>query len=90
MLTLEHKCPPASTSPDPLSNNKFRPLTCTWTGGLVCDEPFCEVVSVSLHMSVITQNGESALMMAARRWGRTKVVSLLLEAGANVHLQNKV
>ena len=89
MLTLEHKGPPAPTSPDPLSNNKFRPLTCTWTGGLVCDEPFCEVISVSLHMSVITQDGESALMMAARK-GRTKVVSLLLKAGANVHLQNKV
>ena len=92
MLTLEHKGPPASTSPDPLSNNKFRPLTCTWTGGLVCDEPFCEVISVSLHMSVITQNGDSALMMAARarRWGMTEVVPLLLKAGANTDLQNKV
>ena len=88
MLTLEHKGPPASTSPDPLSN-KFRPLTCTWTGGLVCDEPFCEVISVSLHMSVITQDGESALMMAVRE-GRTEVVSLLLEAGANTDIQNKV
>ena len=90
MLTLEHKGPPASTSPDPLSNNKFRPLTCMWTGGLVCDEPFCEVISVSLHMSVITQDGDSALMMAARRWGETEVISLLLKAGANVQLQNKV
>ena len=44
---------------------------------------------VSLHMSVITQDGDSALMMAARK-GRTKVVSLLLEAGANTDLQNKV
>ena len=44
---------------------------------------------VSLHMSVITQNGTSALMMAAR-WGRTEVVSLLLEAGANIHIQNEV
>ena len=44
---------------------------------------------VSLHMSVLTQNGDSALMMAARE-GRTEVVSLLLEAGANIHLQNKV
>ena len=52
-------------------------------------KPFCEVISVSLHMSVITQNGESALMMAAL-WGRTEVVSLLLKAGANVQLQNKV
>ena len=89
MLTLEHKGPPASTSPHPLSNNKFRPLTCTWTCGLVCDEPFCEVISVSLHLSVITQDGESALMMAARK-GKTEVVSLLLKAGANTDLQNKV
>ena len=57
--------------------------------GLVCDEPFCEVISVSLHMSVITQDGNSSLMMAARK-GRTKVVSLLLKAGANTDLQNKV
>ena len=89
MLTLEHKGPPASTSPDPLSNNKFRLLTCTQTGGLVCDEPFCEFISVSLHMSVITQGRESALMMATRK-GRTEVVSLLLNAGANLNLQNVV
>ena len=44
---------------------------------------------VSLHMSVITQNGNSALMMAARK-GRTEVVSLLLKAGANIHIQNNV
>ena len=50
---------------------------------------FCEVISVSLHMSVITQYGDSALIKAVRE-GRTEVVSLLLEAGANVHLQNKV
>ena len=89
MLTLEHKGPPASTSPDTLSNNKFRPLTCIWTGGLACDEPFCEVISVSLHISVITQDRESALMMAVR-WGRTEVVSLLLKAGANIDLQDEV
>ena len=89
MLTLEHKGPPASTSPDPLSNNKFRPLTCTWTDGLVCDEPFREIISVSQHMSVITQDGDSALMKAAQG-DRTEIVSLLLKAGANVHLQNKV
>ena len=40
-------------------------------------------------MFVITQNGESALMEAASE-GRTEVVSLLLEAGANIDLQNKV
>ena len=67
---------------------KNRPVP-TWTGGLVCDEPFCEVISVSLHMSVISQDGDSALMMAARE-SKTEVVSLLLEAGANTDLQNKV
>ena len=41
-------------------------------------------------MSVITQwDGDSALMMAVRE-GRTEVVPLLLEAGANTDLQNKV
>ena len=49
----------------------------------------CEFISVSLHMSVITQDGNSALMEAASE-GRTEVVSLLLEAGANIQLQNKV
>ena len=44
---------------------------------------------VSLHLSVITQGGDSALMMAVRE-GRTEVVSLLLEAGADIHLQNEV
>ena len=71
------------TRTEPLSH----PHTCN--DGLVCDEPFCEVISVSLHMSVITQYGNSALMMAARE-GKTEVVSLLLEAGANIHLQNEV
>ena len=46
--------------------------------------------SVSHYTSVITQNGNSALMMAARRWGRTEVVSLLLKAGANTDLHNEV
>ena len=56
----------------------------------VLGEPFCEVISVSLHMSVITQwQGYSALMMAVRE-GRTEVVSLLLEAGANTDLQDEV
>ena len=40
-------------------------------------------------MSVITQYENSALMVAARD-GRTEVVSLLLEAGANIDLQNEV
>ena len=42
-----------------------------------------------LRMSVITQNKDTALMMASRE-GRIEVVSLLLEAGANTDLQNKV
>ena len=40
-------------------------------------------------MSVITQDGNSALIIAVRE-GRTEVVSLLLEAGANIDVQNKV
>ena len=58
--------------------------------GLVCDEPFCKVISVSLHMSVITQDGYSALMVAIKGWGRTEVIPLLLNAGANTDLRNKV
>ena len=38
-------------------------------------------------MSVITQEGYSVLMMAASD-GRTEVVSLLLDSGANTDLQN--
>ena len=38
---------------------------------------------------IITQNRDTALMIAVRE-GRTEVVSLLLEAGANIHLRNKV
>ena len=55
----------------------------------MCDEPFCEVISVSLHMSIITQYADSALMEAAK-WGSAEVVPLLLEAGANTDLQNEV
>ena len=36
-----------------------------------------------------TQDGDSALTMATRQ-GMTEVVSLLLKAGANTDLQNKV
>ena len=50
---------------------------------------FCEVISVSLHMSVITQDGDSALILAVSE-GMTEVVSLLLKAGANIDLQNEV
>ena len=49
----------------------------------------CEIMHVQ-RLCLDTQwSGVSALMMAARE-GRTKVVSLLLEAGANTDLQNKV
>ena len=40
-------------------------------------------------MSVITQDGYSALMEAAY-WGRTKVVVELVKAGALLDLQNAV
>ena len=40
-------------------------------------------------MSVITQYGDFALIEAVRE-GRTEVVLLLLESGANTNLQNKV
>ena len=55
----------------------------------MCNEPSLPVISVSLHMSVITQRGESALMKAVRS-GRTEVVSLLVKAGAALDLKNMV
>ena len=42
-----------------------------------------------LHMSVMTQNGYSALMVAAME-GKTEVVVELVKAGANVDMQNNV
>ena len=47
------------------------------------------IVSVILHMSVITQNGDSALIKAAY-WGQTEIVAELVEAGADLNLQNMV
>ena len=44
---------------------------------------------VILHMSVITQGGESALMLAARG-GETESIVELVKAGANVDMQNTV
>ena len=44
---------------------------------------------VILHMSVITQDGWSALMLAAMM-GDTEAVVELVKAGANVDMQNKV
>ena len=55
----------------------------------MCNEPPLPVISVSLHMSVITQDGESALMLAFSE-GKTEVVSLLVKAGAALDLQDKV
>ena len=42
-----------------------------------------------VDMSFVTQNGDSALTLAARN-GLTDVVVELLKAGANLDLQNKV
>ena len=70
-----------------ISTALLHPHTCS--DGLVYNEPFCEVISVSLHMSVITQDGNSVLMIAVRQ-GKSLVVSQLLKAGANIDLQNKV
>ena len=44
---------------------------------------------VILHMSVITQDGYSALMAAAGL-GKTETVVELVKAGANVDMQNEV
>ena len=55
----------------------------------MCNEPSLPVISVSLHMSVITQWGDTPLMLAVR-WGSTEVVSLLVKAGAALDLQNEV
>ena len=57
--------------------------------GLVCNEPSLPVISVSLHMSVITQRGDSPLIKAVRS-SRTEVVSLLVKAGAALDLKDKV
>ena len=48
-----------------------------------------ECVCHTIYMSVITQDGQSALMMAAR-CGKTDVAVELLKAGANVDMQNNV
>ena len=56
----------------------------------MCNEPSLPVISVSLHMSVITQRGQSPLMKAVDRRGETEVVSLLVEAGAALDMQDQV
>ena len=45
-------------------------------------------IVIGPFISVFTQDRDSPLMVAIR-WGRTEVVSLLIEAGANIDLQNK-
>ena len=64
-------------------NNPLPKNTCSFT-------EYCRLlIIISLHMSVITQDGESPLMKAA--WsGSTEVVSLLVKAGAALDLQSKV
>ena len=48
-------------------------------------------VWIILHMSVITQEGWSALMCTwAANEGKTEVVVELVKAGANVNMQNRV
>ena len=44
---------------------------------------------IILHMSVITQDGDSALMVAAIN-GRTETIKELVKAKANLDLQNNV
>ena len=51
----------------------------------VCSEYQCVII----HMSVISQDGESALMMAASG-GHTDTVKELVTAGANLNLQDNV
>ena len=47
------------------------------------------MMCVILHMSVITQDGFSALILAV--WnGHTEMVVELVKAGANLDLQNRV
>ena len=50
---------------------------------------YSEYQCVILHMSVITQDGSSALLWAASG-GHTEVVQQLVKADANLDLQNKV
>ena len=44
---------------------------------------------VILHMSVITQDGRSALMLAAMK-GKTEAVVELVKAGSSVDMQTEV
>ena len=57
----------------------------------VCSRlPYSDVIMChTTHVSVITQEGDSTLMRAARG-GKTEVVVELVKAGANVDMQNGV
>ena len=55
----------------------------------VCQCTVSISVCVILHMSVITQDGWSALMLAACM-GKNEAVVELVKAGANVDMQTKV
>ena len=61
-------------------------VKCRCDLGILCTQS----LSVYHCMFFITQDGVSALMMAVMMKGSTEVVSLLLEAGANTDLQDKV
>ena len=54
------------------------------TLSLLCDE-----TSILYIFVLNIQNGDSALMMAARE-GKSEVTKLLLKAGANMDIQNEV
>ena len=66
-------------------------LSCLCVTTTICVYTNLSVKSSVSHytLSVITQDGDSALMKAAKE-GRTEVVPLLLDAEANTDLQNKV
>ena len=49
----------------------------------------CDKTSILYIFVLNTQDGDSALMMAARE-GKSEVAKLLLKAGANMDIQNKV
>ena len=48
-----------------------------------------KILMCQRDMSVVTQDGDSALMMAAKH-GHTDIVVELVKAGAKLDLQNKV
>ena len=52
----------------------------------VCSEYQC----VMIHMSVISQSGESTLIATMMMHGDTDIVKELVIAGANLNLQNNV